>query len=266
MERVPDTPTQSGSRPAGDPASGGTLIWRLLRDGAATPALNLATDEALLQSADPRAVLRLYAWSPAALSLGHFQPLEGFDLAAAAAAGAVVVRRPTGGGAIHHDRELTFCIAARPGHDGYPADVVEAYVLVHDILREALSALGAEVAPHGGSAPLSTRPRDATLCFMDHTALDLLDRAGRKVVGSAQRRTGGRVLHHGSLPLEVPALTPGSGSVSLAAGRPVSWDELADVVVATFARRLALRWEPGALSPAERDQAAALAAGRYARP
>ncbi|HTE05837.1 MAG TPA: hypothetical protein VK824_06555 [Planctomycetota bacterium] len=256
------TSPRSGS----GPPAGAPRTWRLLRDGAGPPALNLATDEALLSSDDPRAALRLYAWSPAALSLGHFQPLAGFDLAATAAAGAVVVRRPTGGGAIHHDRELTFCIAAAPGRDGYPAEVVEAYALVHDILREALASLGAHVAPRGAGAPLSTRPRDATLCFTDHTALDLLDREGRKVVGSAQRRTGGRVLHHGSLPLEVPALTPGSGSVSLAAGRAVGWDELADAIISAFARRLALRWQPGELSSAERQAAAALAAGKYARP
>jgi membrane protein implicated in regulation of membrane protease activity len=81
------------------------------------------------------------------------------------------------------------------------------------------------------------RPAAASLCFTDHTALDLVDQQGRKVVGSAQRRTGGRVLHHGSLPLTTPALTPEAGSVSLAAGRPVSWDELADAIVAVFQAR-----------------------------
>ena len=35
-------------------AAGDGPTWRLLRDGAAAPALNLATDEALLLSADPR--------------------------------------------------------------------------------------------------------------------------------------------------------------------------------------------------------------------
>jgi lipoyl(octanoyl) transferase len=242
-----------------------TSTWRLLRSGPAPPAVNMAIDEALLRSADPRAVLRLYAWDPPALSLGHFQPHA--ELAArAAAVGAVLVRRPTGGGAIHHDRELTFAIAARPGHDGYPAGVVEAYTRVHAALRAALLAVGARVAPRGGDAPLSVRPRDATLCFEDHTALDLLDTAGRKVAGSAQRRTGGRVLHHGSLPLEVPALTPDSGSVSLAAGRSVGWEELADAVQAAVAAQLDVALQPDALTPAEAEAARALAAGRYAAP
>ncbi|MHC4844653.1 MAG: lipoate--protein ligase family protein [Planctomycetota bacterium] len=232
--------------------------WRLLRDGAGTPALNMAVDEALLRGADRRPVLRLYAWEPAALSLGWFQPMEAFT-DAAASAGAVIVRRPTGGGAIHHDRELTFCLVATPGEDGYPAGVEEAYEFVHDALRDALATLGAELHPRGGDAPLSTRPRDATLCFDDHTALDLLDGQGRKVVGSAQRRSGGRVLHHGSIPLDVPSLTPEAGSLALAAGRAVSWDEAADALVAGFSSRLPGPLVADTLSPEEREEADRLA-------
>jgi lipoate-protein ligase A len=122
------------------------------------------------------------------------------------------------------------------------------------------------VRPRGGDAPLSTRPRDATLCFHDHTALDLVDRRGRKLAGSAQRRTAGRVLHHGSIPLAVPALTPGSGSVADAAGREVGWDELADALVAVFARRFATALDADELSPQERRDAERLAAARAAAP
>lgn len=210
--------------------------WRLLRTGPGAPAFNMALDAALL-ACDGPPVLRLYAWDPPALSLGWFQPAAAFAEAAARTPGLVLVRRPTGGGAIHHDRELTFAIAAEPGRDGYPAGTVEAYRWVHAVLGRALAAVGAEARAHGG-ARLSTRPRDATLCFHDHTALDLVDAAGRKLLGSAQRRVGARVLHHGSLPLEVPALSPQAGSVALAAGRAVGWDELADAVVAAFGTAL----------------------------
>ena len=175
------------------------------------------------------------------------------------------MRRPTGGGAIHHERELTFAIAAEPGRDGYPAPIVAAYARVHEGLRRALGAVGAAVRPHG-VGPLSTRPRDAAHCFVDLTALDLVDGRGRKVVGSAQRRAGRRVLHHGSIPLEVPALTPDSGSVALAAGRRVGWDELADAVAAALADVLGVVLEPDALTEAEAARARVLAAERYADP
>jgi lipoate-protein ligase A len=129
---------------------------------------------------------------------------------------------------------------------------------VHDALASALAAVGAASRPRGEGWPLSTRPRAAEFCFHDHTALDLIDERERKLVGSAQRRAGGRVLHHGSIPLEVPSLTPLSGSVALAAGRPVSWDELADAVTAALARALCAELQPDALSPDEQRLAAEL--------
>jgi len=249
------------------PASGpdGFGPWRLLRLGAATGPWNLACDEALLRSEDPRPALRLYAWSPAALSLGYFQPVEPF-VARARRAGVALVRRPTGGGAIHHDRELTFALVAVPGRGGYPADVVEAYRRVHGAVADAARSLGADLAPRGGDAALAVKPRDATLCFEDTTSLDLVDRrTGLKVVGSAQRRRGGRVLHHGSIPLETPELSPGAGSLSASAGRRVPWDELADALVIAFDASFCQGGlAPSELSSAERSSARSLSTERYA--
>jgi lipoate-protein ligase A len=219
----------------------------------------MGCDQALLISADPRPALRLYAWDPPALSLGWFQPLQPF-VESARAAGLPIVRRPTGGGAIHHDQELTFCVAATPGSDGYPADVVEGYRWVHGIIRLALQELGAELSFRGDEAPLSVRPERASLCFEDATALDLVDSRGRKLVGSAQRRRGGRVLHHGSIPLSVPDLSPGSGALDLACGRPVSWDELAETLTRHFATNLG----SGILCPSSLDQAENDAADSFA--
>lgn len=240
--------------------------WRLIRSGPGAPAWNLACDRALLESADPRPVLRLYAWEPAALSLGHFQPLEPF-LGPARAAGVPVVRRPTGGGAIHHDQELTFCLVARPGEDGYPADVVGAYRWVHQLVAGALESLGAALAFRGDEAPLSVRPRDASLCFEETTAMDLVDRSGRKVVGSAQRRSHGRVMHHGSIPLTRPSLSPGSGSLEELLERPVSWEQVAESLVERFATSgPAGGLVPDTLTAAERQAIDGLLAGGFADP
>jgi lipoate-protein ligase A len=217
-----------------------------------------------LTSADTRPVLRLYAWDPPALSLGWFQPLQPF-VGPARDAGLSIVRRPTGGGAIHHDQELTFCVVATPGRDGYPADILQGYRWIHGVVRRSLAQLGAELSFRGGDAPLSVRPQGASLCFEDPTALDLVDPQGRKVVGSAQRRRGGRVLHHGSIPLSVPALSPGSGALDLACGRTVSWDEAAETLARHFATNLGsgvLR--PGCLDEAENDAADSLALSHHA--
>ncbi len=237
--------------------------WRLLRSAEESPAWNLGLDEALLRDVEARPTLRFYGWKPAALSLGHFQPLGPFE-ALARAAGVPIVRRPTGGGAIHHVDELTFSIVAQAGADGYPAETVEAYRVVHDVVASALASLGAHVATRDESLPLSVAPGAATLCFHDTTALDLVvpHVDGRKLVGSAQRRIGERVLHHGSIPLSVPALTPEAASVELAAGRRVSWDELADALATSAAAWLG-PLEPGELTENEQSEAARLAAERY---
>ena len=52
---------------------------RLIDTGPLTAAENMAIDEALLSCFDPKTstpVLRLYGWSPPALSLGRFQQAE----------------------------------------------------------------------------------------------------------------------------------------------------------------------------------------------
>ena len=84
----------------------------------------MAVDEALLRAWRPGApvVVRLYSWSPTALSLGRSQRLEEVDVAAAEALGWCVVRRPTGGGALVHPEggEVTYSVVMPVDHPGAP--------------------------------------------------------------------------------------------------------------------------------------------------
>ena len=54
------------------------MHWRLLLDGAANGARNMAIDEALLLCAAPGSapILRFYSWNPACVSLGRFQKMR----------------------------------------------------------------------------------------------------------------------------------------------------------------------------------------------
>ncbi len=170
--------------------------WRLIRTWDAPPGFNMALDEALLRSPDPRPTLRLYTWEPEAVSLGYFQR---YAEVAAVAGDLPLVRRLTGGGAIHHARELTFSIAAPLGVGLYAGEVRESYVRVHGVIAAVLAQFGSQASVRGDVQVRSDRAA-SPMCFHHSTAIDLVWGA-RKGVGSAQRRTGGRVLHHGSIKL-----------------------------------------------------------------
>lgn len=234
------------------------------RPGGEPPAWNLAVDEALLAGAAGRAAardghgpatLRFYAWDPPALSIGRFQTMVEAAAAARAAAwpDVAVVRRATGGGAVLHRGELTYAFVAGVGDVAPRGGVRESFAAVHGAVAAGLGRLGLEVGPRSGAADgdgaddgAAARP---ALCFERASATDLVDGAGRKVVGSAQRRLGRAVLQHGSIPLALV----GAGFEAVAAA-------LAEAFARTFGRTA----EPGGLRPDEAALARRLEAEKYA--
>jgi lipoyl(octanoyl) transferase len=237
-------------------------MLRVLRDPPGPAAWNMGVDDALLQLGGPP-TLRLYGWSPPAVSLGWFQRLADFaDLPA----GTVVVRRLTGGGAIHHGDELTFALVLPA--DRLPRDVAASYVLVHDAVVAALAAIGVPCERVLAGKPPGARP-EARWCFAAAGRSDLVTPAG-KLLGSAQRRISvpqPRVLHHGSLVLHRPALTPFVAAVDdLASIDAAHRDRLQAAVVAHLAAALEMTPQPGILSAAERALAGRLAEQRYGDP
>ncbi len=168
---------------------------RVVRHGPAPGAFNMAVDEALLESAQRGQVtLRFYSWQPACLSLGRNQTARGrYREDEARRRGIDIVRRPTGGRAVYHDRELTYSVTA-------PADLwgslPASYRRINRALNAGLVALGvpASLAP---AADFTPRPTTRT-CFRDPLEGEIMA-GGAKLVGSAQWRTKGGLLQHGSL-------------------------------------------------------------------
>jgi lipoate-protein ligase A len=165
----------------------------------------MALDEALLRgrlSGAAPPTVRFFAWRPPTVSLGYGQALDHrIDVAAAAALGIGLVRRPTGGSAILHegpDLELTYSVAARAGDFEGAEDLLETYRWIGAALVAGINRLGAPVAmvPVQPSDPTAM----PTFCFA-RTGSYELEVAGRKVVGSAQRRQGPGFLQHGTVML-----------------------------------------------------------------
>lgn len=227
-------------------------VLRVIVDQDGPPTWNMAADEALLLGEHP-ATLRLYGWAPHAVSLGYFQSLRDF---ADVPATTPIVRRLTGGGAIHHGDEITFALAA---HTTLLAgDVGGSYRRLHDEIVVALAAAG--VACHrldAGDAP-HARPRQRW-CFAEPGRDDLVTARG-KLLGSAQRRIHSprpRVLHHGSLVLRRPALTPFVAAVDDVATPPTR-PQLRALLAAAVGRALGLAALPGDWTAAEREHTARL--------
>jgi len=222
----------------------------------------MAVDEALLAGDGPP-TLRLYRWRPHGLSLGYFQRHADFDAETFGREGIVIVRRLTGGGAILHADEVTFSIVAPLSEPLFAGPVRRSYERVHAILAKAIERCGARAEPRGGRALPSDEP-GSKWCYSDSTDVDLVC-GDRKLVGSAQRRTGGRVLHHGSIVIRAPRHAPETASLDAAGGetRP---DVVEETIAATFAESLAIELRPRELSTSEASAARDLAASRYADP
>ncbi len=181
--------------------------WLFWNDGPHEPPWNMAADEALLQEAPARKtpLLRCYAWSRPAVSIGYVQTLE------AAPAGYAAVRRPTGGGVVYHDYDFTFSVTFPMGHWLTGLDRMASYNWLNRSLQRALESLGFPAQLSAQEIPHQV-DRARMVCFTNPTRYDLL-LEGRKIAGSAQRRTADGLLHQASLhwgrplPVERPALT-----------------------------------------------------------
>jgi lipoate-protein ligase A len=181
-------------------------MWRLLLTPPARGAYNMALDEALMcyaREADVY-VLRVYSWSSPTLSFGRNQrALGGYDLSRLREQNIDVVRRPTGGRAILHHREITYAVAAPLTDAG---DLRESYARINRLLIAGLLAVGVDGVEVAGNVeqpgrrrvPAETSHPGFVPCF-HHPSVGEITLRGRKLVGSAQWRSDGALLQHGSI-------------------------------------------------------------------
>lgn len=170
---------------------------RVIRDGPLPGAANMARDRELLaayrQDSDPW--LRLYRWSPPAVSLGYHQDSQDFDTSALAARGYDLVRRPTGGRAILHAEELTYAVVGTSPSSLFGSTLHSTYRSINAALLTFLAALGLQGEISRGE---SRAARHGLVCFHSAGQHEIKVK-GRKLIGSAQRRIGRVFLQHGSI-------------------------------------------------------------------
>jgi lipoate-protein ligase A len=179
--------------------------WRFVNTGVGDAASNMALDEAFLMMHEAGATpptLRVYGWGQPTLSLGYAQNAQqDVDLAACQAQGVAVIRRPTGGRAVLHDQEVTYSVVMPLTLDNGPRTITEHYRQIGMALAAALQALGLPVQlARPQVRPTLTRAPASPACFAALSRYEL-SVAGKKIVGSAQKRAQHTLLQHGSIPL-----------------------------------------------------------------
>jgi lipoate-protein ligase A len=209
--------------------------WRLIEHGDASPARNMAIDEALLREVQAP-VLRVYGWNVPAVSLGYFQPTSFVP------EGRLFVRRYTGGGLVDHARDVTYTVVLPRAHPWMQLSAPASYEQIHLGVQAALAACGiaSELTPTASTI-------ESEACFQKPVRFDLVA-ADAKLSGAAQRRTREGLLHQGSILLPDPAR---NGDL---------WKGFAQA----FAKRLELALKPGDLSDAEKTRTETLESERYA--
>ncbi|HEY3216647.1 MAG TPA: hypothetical protein VGK93_09160 [Candidatus Eisenbacteria bacterium] len=178
------------------------ILWV---DGAHDAAENMRRDERLLARATEGAepVLRLFAFAPPGITLGRGQsPERELDLERCAADGIAWALRPTGGRAIFHADDWSYSLSAALDHRDWGGAASRAYARASALIVASLNRLGvpAAFAPGVARAAEGARGpgRGTEPCFTS-TARHEVVLHGRKLVGSAQRRTARALLQQGSV-------------------------------------------------------------------
>jgi lipoate-protein ligase A len=236
---------------------------RLIVDRPASGSWNMAVDETLLASTAQTgsATLRFYAWAEPTVSLGYFQNYQSGD-AHAASRVCPRLRRPTGGGAIVHDCELTYALAVPTSESRRLDASTHWYRAMHRALIRALERIGIPAEEVSQSEP--SRPT-SYLCFQRRSIGDVVVQ-GQKICGSAQRRTAGALLQHGSLLLGRSAHAPELAGLGDLAGSPMAAPDVQQRWCLELSAAAGFDFVPGPLSESELAQAQTTATNRFASP
>ena len=259
------------------------LVLEQLGDGAS----NLALDESLLhrvsaESAGVETFLRFYGWPEPTLSLGMAQQASRVvDFGYCRRHGVAVARRATGGKAVLHHREVTYSLISND-RSLFPAwSIQDTYRKISAALQQGLSLLGIDTTLAGSATGRrrNNRSHRSHACFASTFHHEILF-AGKKLVGSAQRRTLRGVLQHGSILLDFdPSLLQGAlrgqnlgdlasnvATLRSCLGRAPEFSAVVSFLLDGFRQVLNARIEPRPLDSDIRSEAEALGRTRLVSP
>jgi lipoate-protein ligase A len=181
-----------------------TTTARIIDDGPHSAAFNMAADLHLLALCEqaPAVYVRFYSWEKPSVTLGMAEkPHDTLDEEAMMSAGAQWIRRPTGGRSVLHHGDITYACMFTNGIDGLGVTLMETYRIISNCLAAGLALAGIRCEAHDASLDDHLKKTTVRLpCFLSPNRHEIMVN-GKKLVGSAQKRTSGAVLQHGSIPI-----------------------------------------------------------------
>ncbi len=235
----------------------------------------MAVDEYLFIRAREkgRTYLRFYRWARPTVSLGYGQDAgRAADLDFCRANGIDVVRRMTGGKVVLHNKELTYSLASSD-KETFTSTLRDSYQLISLALIKGLALMGLSARLAPASPPAYVR---GTMPCFAFPARDEVEIGGRKIIGSAQKRTGAAFIQHGSIPLEKEEALLGAvaksdaedaglnmTSLSEALGRPVAFGWAAERLSQGVAGFFGIKLESLSLDASAWQEISGIEAERY---
>ena len=147
-----------------------------------------------IETAEKEPIIRFYGWKPACVSFGRNQEEAHINKAVCEANNIDTVRRVTGGRGLLHDDELTYSFVCPVDYLKDGKSIIKSYKEISSAIIEGFKLLNIELEL-GGKKQVNT---SFDYCMSISTGADLCY-GDKKLIGSAQYRSQGYLLQHGSV-------------------------------------------------------------------
>jgi len=185
------------------------VYLRVIDTGANDGLYNMALDEALFESLKMGGppTLRFYQFLPPAITIGWHQKITDINLNLShrlmslrlkcKSRGIQVIRRPTGGRAVFHKGDLTYSLTISEQDPILGGNSLDVYKKVGLAFSTGLKTIGVEAQLVKSK---HNKYHKSPGCFSSLSRYEL-QVAGKKILGSAQRREDGFILQQGTIPI-----------------------------------------------------------------
>ncbi|HOE13660.1 MAG TPA: biotin/lipoate A/B protein ligase family protein [Candidatus Saccharicenans sp.] len=239
---------------------------------------NMAVDEYLFEQAQQKRAtyVRFYTWLRPTASLGCSQEISRVvNLDECRRRGVDVVRRMTGGKMVLHHLEVTYSVSSGD-IDFFTPTLEGSYRLISGALMKGLELMGLE--PSLASSTSRLYARSDLPCFA-YPARNEVEIRGKKIIGSAQKRSGNFFIQHGSIPLVSeldlllaisfglpPARQDCLTSIADELGRNISYREAVEYFIDGCRSYFNCNFKQLILTTADLDRIKTLESSKYANP